>query len=94
MRNKEVIGRVAEAALRTSEMLSKQPLLELCGDHRVLVENHNGIGDFSAGRIDIKTKFGLYSIDGLDLEICRMTAEQIVISGEIDTITLFRETGR
>lgn len=90
MRSKDVVGRMSEVAFRTGELIVKQPLLELCGEHRVLIENHNGIGAYSSDRIDVKTRFGLFSINGSKLEICRMTVAQLVITGNIESITLFK----
>lgn len=86
--------RLAEAALRAGEVITKQPLLELCGEHRVLIEQHKGIGEYSSEMIDIKVRFGSIRIGGSGLEICCMTADQLVIAGNIHTITLFGEGAR
>jgi sporulation protein YqfC len=93
MRGKDIMDRVTDAASRTGEPLLKQPLLELCGEHRVLIEHHKGIGAYSPKEIHVKVRFGEICIGGMDLEICRMTAEQLVITGRIETVTLLKGSG-
>ena len=53
MQSKDVVERMSEVAFRTGELIVKQPLLELCGEHRVLIENHNGIGAYSSEKSDV-----------------------------------------
>ena len=94
MRGKDVVGRVTEAALRSGEPILQQPLLELCGEHRLLIEHHNGIGMYSSDGIDVKVRFGYINICGSNLEICRMTAEQLIIIGNIVSVTLLKGSGK
>ena len=94
MRGKDMMERMTDVASRTGEPILKQPLLELCGEHRVLIEHHKGIGEYSTRTINVKVRFGSISIVGTDLEICRMTAEQLVITGNIDAVTLLKGRGR
>lgn len=88
MRGKDMMERMTNVASRTGEPILKQPLLELCGEHRVLIEHHKGIAEYSANRINVKVRFGVICIAGTSLEICRMTADQLVITGNIETIGL------
>lgn len=92
MRSKDMVERVTEGIFRTGELILKQPLLELYGEHRVLIENHNGIRQYTLDRIDVKTRFGGISVSGSGLEICRMSIEQVIITGNIDAVTLFKES--
>lgn len=94
MRGKHVMERVTRAALRSGEPILMEPLLELFGDHRVLIEHHKGIGQYSSEAIDVKVRFGSIGIYGSDLVICCMSAEQLIITGQIDTIKLLKESGR
>lgn len=90
MRGKDMMERIAEIATWTGEPILQQPLLELCGEHRILIEHHKGIEEYSPERIDAKVRFGTIGITGTRLEICKMTADQLVIIGDIDCITLSR----
>ena len=91
MRGKDMLERMNEVASRTGEPIINQPLLELCGEHRVLIEHHKGIGEYSSEKIEVKVRYGSIGIGGSGLEICRMTMDQLVISGNIYTITLYKE---
>jgi sporulation protein YqfC len=93
MRGKEMVERMTDVASRTGEPILKQPLLELCGEHRVLIEHHKGIGEYSAEAIDVKVRFGSIIISGTCLEICRITADQLVITGEIQSVMLLKGRG-
>ena len=90
MRGKEMVERITDVAARTGEPILKQPLLELCGEHRVLIEHHKGVGRYSPEEINVKVRFGAITIEGTCLEICRMTVDQLVITGNIHTITLMK----
>lgn len=91
MRRRDMMQRFSELATLTGEPILKQPLLELCGEHRLLIEHHTGIGEYSSETIHVNVKFGCICVQGTDLELCCMTAEQIVITGNIETVTLRKE---
>ena len=93
MRRKDMIGRMTQAASMTGEPILKQPLLELCGEHRALIEHHKGIGECSKEAVSVNVRFGIIRIEGTNLEICKMTADQLVITGSIDTVTLQKGVG-
>lgn len=93
MRGKDIVERMTEAVSRTGEPLLRQPLLELCSDQRVLIEHHRGIGEYSSRTVSVKVKFGAITVCGTGLEVCRMTAEQLVIIGSIESVTLVKGGG-
>lgn len=82
--------RLTEESDLSVEPLPGQPIIELAGDHRVLVENHFGVKAYSREKIVVKVKFGLVHVCGCGLEMMRMTKDQLVIRGRIDGITLQR----
>lgn len=67
-----------------------QPLIEVAGDRRVLIEHHQGVNQYGAGCICVKVKYGIVSVEGCGLEIARMSREQLIIRGRIDRIALNR----
>lgn len=83
--------RLADEADLTAESLPGQPIVEIAGDRRVLIENHFGVKEYSRERITVKVKYGYVSICGCHLELMRMTREQLVICGRIDGVTLQRK---
>lgn len=66
------------------------PILELCGDRRILIENHRGVSVYEPECIQIHVSFGELAIDGDRLQICRMQNHQLVIRGRIDAIRVLR----
>lgn len=66
------------------------PIVELAGDRRVLIENHCGVREYSRERIGVKVKFGLVVVCGQGLELSRMTRQQLVIRGTVDSVCLER----
>ena len=66
------------------------PLIELAGDRRVLMENHNGVTEYGKERICVKVKFGQVCICGKELCLAKMTKSQLIICGRIDSVELYR----
>ena len=84
------IERLADATDLQGEAFPGQPLMELYGDRRVLIEHHAGVTEYGRERIQIKVRYGQLCICGKCLELSRMTSDQLVITGQIDAITLIR----
>lgn len=73
------------------EILPVLPIVELAGSHRVLVENHLGVTQYSTQRIGVKMKYGQMQINGCGLILEQMTKVKLVVTGRIDSICLLRE---
>lgn len=84
------IERFAESADLQGEALPGQPLLELYGDRRVLIEHHSGVTQYSREQICVRVRYGHLSVCGCGLELARMTAGQLVITGKIESVMLKR----
>lgn len=67
-----------------------QPIVEISGDRRVLIENHYGVKAYSHETIIVKVNYGYVCVRGCALELRRMTKDQLVIHGKIDGVTLQR----
>lgn len=84
------LERLADGVDLPSEPLPGQPIVEIAGDRRVLIENHFGVKEYSREKIGVKVKYGIVTVCGCGLELIRMTKEQLVIAGKIDGVTLTR----
>lgn len=89
-KDRNILQWIAEGADLAGEPIPGQSLVELSGDCRVLIENHCGVIEYSRERIGIGVKYGQVTVCGCGLELCRMTREQLIICGRIDTISLIR----
>ena len=93
MMKRQIINfdRLVERAELMQSSIPGQSVVEIAGDRRVLVENHLGVKGYEREKIVIKVKYGTVSVVGDSLEMIRLTKEQLVISGRIDSVQLCRE---
>ena len=68
--------------------LPMQPILELCGDRRVWIENHRGVMGYSTEEIAIAVRFGQFVVRGHELQLRKMEGNILLIVGKIETITI------
>ena len=78
------------AQVKQTDPLCKAPLLELTGDCRIVIENHLGVLAYSTEDICIRVKYGSVAVQGEALCLRQLCKEQLVITGRIDTVRLYR----
>ena len=78
----DLLSRLTEDLELPGEILPGQSLVELVGDSRVLVENHQGVTEYSRCRIGATVSFGRVLV--------WMTQRQLVITGRVEGVTLMR----
>lgn len=86
----DLLSRLTEDLELPGEILPGQSLVELVGDSRVLIENHQGVTEYSRCRIGAIVSFGRVLVCGENLELARMTQRQLVITGRVEGVTLMR----
>ena len=72
------------------EALPRQPLVELLGDSRVLIENHCGVTEYGTERICVRMRFGSVAICGCGLHLGQMSRHRLVIIGSVHAIEVQR----
>ena len=92
-RKNRILELLADSTELETEPMPAQPIIEIAGEQRMLVENHRGVSAYSAERILINVEFGAVCVCGCGLRLFRMTREQLVIRGRIDTVSLQRRNG-
>lgn len=65
-------------------------LIEIADDSRVLIEHHCGVVGYGCREICVKVNYGIVTVSGSDLELKRMSADQLIIKGRIDGVILHR----
>jgi sporulation protein YqfC len=85
-KGKNWLQRMAEEADLLDENIAREPILELCGNSRVLIENHCGVVEYGPGQIRVKIKNGDYTVRGSGLHLCRMCSDKLLIRGRIEEI--------
>lgn len=84
------LQQLADRAEMESEALPGLPIMEIAGDRRVLIERHGGVIEYGPERIRVSVSYGSVCINGCGLELVRMTHQQLVIAGRIDSVCLQR----
>lgn len=70
------------------------PIVELAGSNRVLIENHFGVTAYCLSQVNVKMKYGQVEVCGDRLMLEHMSRVKLVITGNIDSITLIRREGK
>lgn len=73
-----------------AEPMLRLPLVEIWGQQRVLVENHQGVNQYSCNKIGIKVCYGYLSICGTNLKLLQMTKERLVVTGCIESVQIMK----
>ena len=84
MGRSQILSRIAN-----SDILSKAPIVELTGQSRVLIENHEGVLGYSLEEIRVKVSYGCICVSGNDLRLLQLSKEQLVICGRVGAVHLF-----
>ena len=90
MDRRNLVQRLVDGAELFAEPLPGVSIVELAGEHRVLIERHGGMTEYSRERISVKVSYGILRVYGCGLELTKMTREQLVITGKIDCVQLHR----
>ena len=68
---------------------SLYPIVELVGQGRLLIENHQGVIFYSPREIKIKVSYGSLIVAGEELQLMEMSRIKLAICGRIDGLQLF-----
>ena len=72
------------------ELRPFQSVVEISGCRRVLIEHHCGVTEYGDCKVGVKVKYGCILVCGNDLELSRMTKDQLIICGRIEAVKLIR----
>lgn len=90
MKQRRWMERLADTADLPGEPFPGQPLVEIFGERRVLIEHHRGVTEYGREKIQVKMRYGCLCICGGGLELSRMCADQLIITGRIDSVSIIR----
>lgn len=68
------------------EISSNQPKITMMGFDEMLIENYKGILEYQEFFIRISTFLGIVNINGFNLKLNEMSSDDIMITGNIDSI--------
>lgn len=83
-KNKEsALNRILEVP---KEISTNEPKITIAGFKKMLIENYKVILEYQDIYIRIKTYIGIVNINGLNLKLGEMTSDDIMITGDIETV--------
>lgn len=68
------------------EITTDEPKITMFGFHEVMIENYKGILEYEDYLIRINTAVGVIHIDGFHLNLNQMTEDDIMITGQIESM--------
>lgn len=71
-----------------NEIVSNDPKITIIGFNEMLIENYKGILEYEDIYIRINTHIGIININGFNLNLEQMTGDDILVTGEIDSMSL------
>ncbi len=83
---KNIKEKMSEVLELPREIIMDVPKLVLIGSNDLSIENYKGIIEYSENIIRINTNSKMIKITGKKLEIKTITAEEILIGGNIETL--------
>ena len=72
------------------EICSNTPKLTIVGFNEIILENYKGILEYEEFFVSISTHMGIVNINGYNLNLEKMTNDDIKITGKIENIELER----
>lgn len=77
---------VAELFDLPADIVAGLPRLEMVGGRQLYLEHHTGLLSYSEEQIDANTTAGVLRIKGRKLTLMAMTAGELRIGGQIDSL--------
>lgn len=85
-KEKDVLSAVAELFDLPPDVVAGLPHLELAGNRQLFVEHHRGILALNEDCVDVNTDIGTLRVRGSRLCLMAMTAEELRIGGNLETV--------
>ena len=80
------MNRINQALDMPKEIYTKDPKLTIIGFKEIIIENYKGILEYEENFVKIETHIGNVNIDGIDLNLSKMTEDNLKITGKITAI--------
>ena len=73
------------------EIVTDLPKFTILGFEEMLIENYKGILEYEEFYIKLSTYIGMVNINGFHLQLNQMKDETILVTGQIDSVTLEKD---
>lgn len=87
---KKKISKIDRLLEMPEEVYTDTPKLTIIGFNQLIIENYKGILEYEEFFVSIKTSLGIISINGFELQLEKMTNDDIKVNGKIESIDIER----
>ena len=84
--NQNIKKKLVNALELPKEIIFNLPLITIVGNEEINIENYKGVIEYSPEKIRINTECGVLKINGEKLSFKQITAENIIVTGVIQTL--------
>lgn len=82
-REQNILEKAAEAFDLPAEVLAGMPKITMTGYRRIHIECHKGLLEYDGSLIVVNGGPVIIKLRGEDLELCSMSAEELLITGTV-----------
>lgn len=83
-------GKIGKILEMPEEVCSNIPKITITGFNELILENYKGILEYEEFFVSISTYIGIVNINGFNLNLEKMTNDDIKITGKIESIEIER----
>jgi len=87
MKGKNIIQQAVQASGLPEDVILGTPRVLLRGDRMLLIENHQGVIEYCAEKLRVKTSLGVLGVDGVALTLSELGEEDLMLTGGIKSIS-------
>lgn len=87
---KRKISKIEKILEMPQEVYSDNPKLTITGFNEIILENYKGILEYEEFFASISTYVGIVNINGYNINLEKMTNDDIKITGKIESVELER----
>lgn len=86
MKNKRRETRLEKLLEMPKEVVSNEPKITISGFNEMLIENYKNILEYEEFYIKLNTYIGVININGFNLNLEKVSTDDIMVKGKIDSI--------
>lgn len=86
MKNKRRETRLEKLLEMPKEVVSNEPKITISGFNEMLIENYKNILEYEEFYIKLNTYIGVININGFNLNLEKVSTDDIMVTGKIDSI--------
>lgn len=86
MKNKRRESRIEKLLEMPKEVVSNEPKITVMGFSEMLIENYKNILEYEEFYIKLNTYIGVININGFNLNLEKVSQDDIMVTGKIDSI--------